>query len=574
MALLGERVESFPFDSTENGYDTDGYPVYDRAVGARALRATFKEFFSDGVFPSDADALYVSKASGLNVYINPGVFIIRGAMGYVNANGNPLMVQLSATPAQGNTAYGIMLRYDENQDARCCSVRVVPGTPGANPQPPEPDKTSPGICEYLLASVYVPTGEEDLTNATITNFRGTESCPFVAPFEKIDLSSVTNDARVSATEALDAFYAYIEQNKGLLDSALDDTTAGYLQQQITALQEQLSNIDMSGTADGVTLEYSTKPGEPSPKFRVKNQGVGTDQLKDLGVTSIKLSAELQVLLDVVDTDGWTFSQYEEFILDLPESSRGSFIDSIDSGVVAGWTVDQLEQICSELSDSDAKKILAKCSIESYTWQQVYDLASSLNTTGRSGLIGKTKNTMINGSSKAMIIIGAGHDNLSAGGKSILSLMTNGGVGSTTWFTGQVSDSVNYSNAKIRTYCESTLYGGIDSGLKSLLKNVSLKYSTGNSSAVLTLDAKVFPLSTMEVFGTAPGNAQEGSRYEYFASGNWPTLTSSGSWLRTVSYGYTTYEMYAYGYYVDTSHIPDKKTDGGTSTKSVLLGMCI
>lgn len=573
MALLGERVESFPFDSTENGYDTDGYPVYDRAVGARALRATFKEFFSDGVFPSDADALYVSKASGLNVYINPGVFIIRGAMGYVNANGNPLMVQLSATPPQGNTAYGIMLRYDENQDARCCSVRVVPGTPGAKPQPPEPDKTSPGICEYLLASVYVPTGEEDLTNATITNFRGTESCPFVAPFEKIDLSSVTNDARVSATEALDAFYAYIEQNKGLLDSALDDTTAGYLQQQITALQEQLSNIDMSGTADGVTLEYSTKPGEPSPKFRVKNQGVGTDQLKDFGVTSIKLSAELQVLLDVVDTDGWTFSQYKEFILGLPESSRGSFIDSIDSDVVAGWTVDQLEQICSELGDSDAKKILAKCSIESYTWQQVYDLASSLNTTARSGLIGKTKNTMINGSSKAMIIIGVGHDNLSAGGKSILSLMTNGGVGSTTWFTGRASDSVNYSNAKIRTYCESTLYDGIDSGLKSLLKNVSLKYRTGNSSAVSTLDAKVFPLSTMEVFGTAPDDAQEGSRYEYFASGNWPTLTSSGSWLRTVGYGYSTYEKYVNGYYVDTSHT-SRYASGNESTKSVLLGMCI
>lgn len=574
MALLGERVESFPFDSTENGYDEDGYPVYDRAVGARALRATFKEFFSDGVFPSDANALYVSKASGLNVYINPGVFIIRGAMGYVNASGNPLMVQLSATPPQGNTAYGIMLRYDENQDARCCSVRVVSGTPGVDPQPPAPDKTSPGICEYLLASVSVPTGADDLTNATITNYRGTENCPFAAPFEEIDLSSVTNDARVSANEALDAFYAYIEQNKGLLDSALDDTTAGYLQQQITALQEQLSNIDMSGTADGVTLEYSKKSGEPSPKFRVKDQGIGTAQLKDFGVTSIKLSAELQVLLDVVDTDGWTFSQYEAFILDLPESSRGGFIDSIDSGVVAGWTADQLEQICSELGDNDAKKILAKCSLESYTWQQVHDLASSVNATVRSGLIGKTKSTTINGSSIAMIVIGVGHDDLSTGGKSTLSLMTNGGVGSTTWFTGQASDSVNYSNAKIRAYCESTLYDSIDSGLKSLLKNVSLKYKTGNSSAVSTLGAKVFPLSSMEVFGTEEDNAQEGSRYEYFASGNWPTLTSSGSWLRTVDYGFSGYSTNVYGRYVDTSHTPNKQTDGDKATKSVLLGMCI
>ena len=568
-------LDAFPFDSSPNLVTTEqGYRRGDRAVDAWTMQRTFAQFFSDGVFGTPADAFQIAKASsGLAVTIQPGMAIIQGGMGGIKDSDGPLVVTLDTAAAAGNVCYGIMLRYDNNSDVRSLGIRAVKGVAGSNPQPPAPDTSSAGVKELRLGYVTVPNGATDLSNATVTNEKGLDACPYAAPFEEIDLSSVTNDARVSANEALDTFYEYIEQNKGLLDSALDDTTAGYLQQQITALQESLANIDLSGTVDGVTIEYAKEPGEPEPKMRVKDSGITTGKMADFNVTAIKLSADLQVKLDVVDTDGWTFDQYEEFIIALPESSRGSFIDSMDGGVVAGWTADQLEQICSELGDSDAKKILSKCSIESYTWQQVRDLASSVNATVRSGLIGKTKSTTINGSSIAMIIIGVGHDNLSAGGKSTLSLMTNGGVGSTTWFAGQASDSVNYSNAKIRTYCESTLYDSIDSGLKSLLKNVSLKYKTGGSSAVSTMDAKVFPLSSMEVFGTGPDSAQEGSRYEYFASGNWPTLTASGSWLRSVSYGYSSSSTDVYGYYVDTSHT-SKRVDGGKYTKSVLLGMCI
>ena len=122
------RVESFPFDSRADGYDADGYPVYDRAVGATLLRSTFAKFFSDGVFPSPGTALQISKGSGLTVTIDPGVFIINGAMGGYLTDAHS--VTLDTAAPQGNVAYGIMLRYDENEQYRSCYIRVVRGCGG------------------------------------------------------------------------------------------------------------------------------------------------------------------------------------------------------------------------------------------------------------------------------------------------------------------------------------------------------------------------------------------------------------------------------------------------------------
>ena len=134
------RVESFPFDSRSDGYDADGYPVYDRAVGASMLRETFKKFFSDGVFPSPGTALQISKGSGLTVTIQPGIFIIRGAMGGYLTDAQSLTLDTAAP--QGNVAYGIMLRYDETEQYRSCYLRVVRGDAGSSPKPPAPVRSS------------------------------------------------------------------------------------------------------------------------------------------------------------------------------------------------------------------------------------------------------------------------------------------------------------------------------------------------------------------------------------------------------------------------------------------------
>ena len=231
------RVESFPFDSRSDGYDADGYPVYDRAVGASMLRETFKKFFSDGVFPSPGDALQISKGSGLTVTIQPGIFIIRGAMGGYITDAHSLTLDTAAP--QGNIAYGIMLRYDETEQHRSCYLRVVRGDAGSSPKPPAPDQSTPGVMEYRLGYVTVPSGATDLTSATVTNEKGLASCPYAAPFEEIDVSEVIAQIQADAQVVYDNFMGQLDSYLQLIASALDDTTAGYLQNQINDLKGEL-----------------------------------------------------------------------------------------------------------------------------------------------------------------------------------------------------------------------------------------------------------------------------------------------------------------------------------------------
>ena len=272
------KVESFPFDSRSDGYDEDGYPVYDRAVGAGLLRATFAKFFSDGVFPSPADALQIGKGeSGLAVTVQPGIFIIRGAMGGFFSD--PRAVTLDSAAPQGNVCYALMLRYDENEARRSCYIRVVRGDAASTPQPPEPDRSTPGVYEYRLGYVTVPTGATDLSTAIVTNEKGLAVCPYAAPFEKIDMSGVTADAMASASEALKSLLSYFETYRETIDAALSDEEATHLQQQINSILESIENVDLEGSVDDVTIEYAVDlPSDPEKKLRVKDGSITEDKL--------------------------------------------------------------------------------------------------------------------------------------------------------------------------------------------------------------------------------------------------------------------------------------------------------
>ena len=321
-------MDSFPFDSSPNlVYTDEGYPRGDRSVDAWTMRSTFKQFFTNGVFGTPANALQIAKGdSGLTVTIQPGMCIIEGGMGGVSSKDGPLTLTLDTQAAQGNTPYGIMLRYDDNSDVRGLVFRVVKGTAGSNPVPPEPDQSTANVYELRLGYVVVPNGATDLSSATVHNEKGTSVCPYAAPFVPLDVSSIVADAQAGAVEALRSLLAYFEQYRDAIDAALDDSAVTYLQQQITELQEQIGNTDLSDQVDNATIEYSeVMPEHVEPVLH----------LKDGAVTPEKLSMPIDQTGGLASADA-LFSLLEDFSKAMFEF-HSSQLDDLDLDTIVGWT---------------------------------------------------------------------------------------------------------------------------------------------------------------------------------------------------------------------------------------------
>ena len=457
------RVESFPFDSRSDGYDADGYPVYDRAVGASMLRETFKKFFSDGVFPSPGTALQISKGSGLTVTIDPGIFIIRGAMGGYLTDAHSLTLDTAAP--QGNACYGIMLRYDENEQYRSCYIRVVRGDAASTPQPPEPDRATPGVYEYRLGYVTVPTGATDLSGATVHNEKGTSVCPYAAPFVPLDLSSVVTDAQNQAQETTDAFVLYAQKYYDLVASALDGTTAGELQAQIDA-------ITPAGLVDNVTLGQSS-----AGKMQVKNGGIGTAQLADRSVTTGKIA---------------------------------------DGAVTQAKLGDDVAIYIQSLAKPQPGK-----DIGAYSWQELIEMANDqdIELSDLDYLIGQSRNISITGyGTLAFQLIGIGHDSLASGGTSKLLTFQSIDIVCNHNMNSSNTTSGGWASSAMRTFMNGELLSKFPQYVQDVIVEVKKPYcATANGSTQYSND-KLFIASEKEIFGTSSyGN--DGTQYEYWSINN-------------------------------------------------------
>ena len=227
------RLDSYPFDSNvPTTFDERGYPVFDRGVTSHILAACWKQFFSDGIFASPATNLQITRGTGFSINIAKGVGIIDGHMGGVFSD-EGLNIVLT-DQARGTKTYSIMLRYDNNTEYRSTYIHVVEGNEPATPE------TAPNIKEYRLGYVVIPTNSENIEAATITDERGT-ACPYAAPFEDIDLSEVVSEAKRQANIELTDLAGFIDRNVALIQSAIDGTVAGNLQNQIDAITNSMTD---------------------------------------------------------------------------------------------------------------------------------------------------------------------------------------------------------------------------------------------------------------------------------------------------------------------------------------------
>lgn len=220
----------FPFDSHVT-YDTDGTPVYDRAISSEPLRNLLHKLFTDGILPDVSTNLQVVAGTGMNVVVKAGFAIVQGCL-KLEENDRTLAIQASS--ATNDRIDTVVLRLNSNDDQRYCDLYVREGTPATNPVRPNLVR-SDSVYELGLADIFVTKTITSITQSKITDTRyEAERCGVISSLSEYDTTTIYNQVQTDLKEFKDTeqaeFLAWYENIKNILD----ESTAGHLQSEIEA----------------------------------------------------------------------------------------------------------------------------------------------------------------------------------------------------------------------------------------------------------------------------------------------------------------------------------------------------
>lgn len=229
----------FPFDSHVT-YETDGTPVYDRAISSEPLRNLLHKLFTDGILPDVSTNLQVVAGSGMNVVVKAGFAIVQGCL---KLEENDRTLALQASSATNDRIDTVVLRLNSNDDQRYCDLYIREGTPATNPTRPNLVR-SDSVYELGLADIFVTKTITSITQSKITDTRyEAERCGVISSLSEYDTTTIYSQVQADLKEFKDTeqadFLAWYENIKNILD----ENVAGHLQAEIddinTKKQEKL-----------------------------------------------------------------------------------------------------------------------------------------------------------------------------------------------------------------------------------------------------------------------------------------------------------------------------------------------
>lgn len=217
---------SYPFESQNTGSAAE--PVYDRAITAEDERQFNQLRYTNGVFSSVGSGLAVSANNNMTVTVGTGGAHLEGAL---YRNSAPINLTIEAADATLNRIDRVVLQFNTSVSVRSVRALVRTGTAATNPVAPELRRES-NLYELALADVYVGKGVSSIATSAITDQRlNSDLCGFVVA------AIPTN---VDTTGLYDQYQASLNEWLDTVAAALDETLAGQLKNQISALDTRLA----------------------------------------------------------------------------------------------------------------------------------------------------------------------------------------------------------------------------------------------------------------------------------------------------------------------------------------------
>ena len=235
----------FPFDSHVT-FESDGTPVYDRAITSAPLRKLIGKIMTDGVLPNPSTNLQVAAGSGMNVIVNPGFAICSGGL-KLEENQRTLTVQASDTSYDRIDT--VVLRWNDNDSERICDLYILKGVPAAKPVRPALTRTE-SVWELGLADLFINKNSSVISNQKITDTRYENArCGIISAISEFDTTTiyqqVQSDLGDFKKSEQSSFMEWFEKIK----NQLSEDAAGNLQNQINEIVS-ITDVEIEAALSG------------------------------------------------------------------------------------------------------------------------------------------------------------------------------------------------------------------------------------------------------------------------------------------------------------------------------------
>lgn len=169
----------------------------DRMYNAEQMSSIFNGIITDGVFSTIGDSLMTVAGTGMQVIVKPGRAWFNSTW---TLNDAQLPLDVPAADVSLTRIDAVILEVNSAVATRANSIKVLKGTPSANPAKPALSATET-LHQYALSYITVAAGATSITAANIEINVGKATCPFITSvLQQTDITDLFNqwDAEFTA----------------------------------------------------------------------------------------------------------------------------------------------------------------------------------------------------------------------------------------------------------------------------------------------------------------------------------------------------------------------------------------